>query len=412
MIRSEKIIVKKDEVIDKWLQQATAIYDQSLYYLRQEYFQAEKEHRKPDYKNIKLYDLVKETEVWKNSDLDSNAKQYVIRNVSDNWFSFYKTCKAYWKDRSKFKGSPKLPRYLEKKNKSSVLIFDKSRLRQKDEEHNTLCLPKSKRKIQIPKYIKISSIKCITVSRYYGKLKLTISYEKEVEKRKLNQNSYLGIDIGVNNIVAITINNQNKSWIVKGGCIKSINQFYNKKLAEYKSILEKLNKKKTSKRIQRLNMKRKHKLDFEFHILSKKIVDLCVENDVGNIVIGHNKWWKQNINMGKRNNQNFSNIPFNDLIHKIQYKAEEVGINCLLTEESHTSKIDHLVNEEMKKQDSYLGKRVKRGLFKSSCGKILNADINGAIGILRKLKAFSDVELINLRDRGDVVSPLILKYKS
>ena len=116
--------------------------------------------------------------------------------------------------------------------------------------------------------------------------------------------------------------------------------------------------------------------------------------------------------MGKRNNQNFVEIPFNDLIHKIQYKSEEVGINCVTTEESYTSKIDHLANEEMKKQEVYSGKRVKRGLFKSSCGKVLNADVNGAIGILRKVKAFSDVDLINLRDRGDVVSPLILKYKS
>lgn len=95
----------------------------------------------------------------------------------------------------------------------------------------------------------------------------------------------------------------------------------------------------------------------------------------------------------------------------MQYKAEEVGISFILTEESYTSKIDHLANEEMKKQDNYLGKRIKRGLFQSSCGKILNADINGAIGILRKRNAFSNADLISLRDRGDVVSPLVLKYK-
>ena len=78
-----------------------------------------------------------------------------------------------------------------------------------------------------------------------------------------------------------------------------------------------------------------------------------------------------------------------------------------VTEESYTSKIDHLALEEMKKQESYLGKRLKRGLFKSSCGKILNADINGAIGIMRKKNAISDVQLMNLRDRGDVVAPLM-----
>lgn len=104
-------------------------------------------------------------------------------------------------------------------------------------------------------------------------------------------------------------------------------------------------------------------------------------------------------------------IPFNNLISKIQYKAEEVSIDFQVTEESYTSKIDHLICESLGKHDEYKGKRIKRGLFKSSCGKVLNADINGAIGILRKKNVFLDADLISLQDRGDVVSPLVLKYK-
>lgn len=318
MIRTEKMILRKTEEVDKWLSQATAIYDQALYYLRQEFFQSEKENRKPDYKKIKLYDLVKETESWKMSDLDVNAKQYVLRKVNDNRSSFYRACKSYWKDKSKFLGRPKIPGYLAKRNRSSVLIFDKTRLRHKDFENNTLSLPKSKYKIQIPKYIDIHSIKCITVKRYYGKVKLNISYEKEVKQKHPNRNNCLGIDIGVENIVSMTTNNQiNKSWIVKGGTVKSINQFYNKELSRIKSVLETVNKTKKSKRVQKLNMKRTHKMEYEFHCLSKKIVDLCVENDIGTIVIGHNKEWKQKANLGKMMNQKFVSIPFNDLIHKI-----------------------------------------------------------------------------------------------
>lgn len=158
-------------------------------------------------------------------------------------------------------------------------------------------------------------------------------------------------------------------------------------------------------------MKRNNKLEYEFHCLSKKIIDLCLENNIGNIVIGHNKNWKNKCDLGKKMNQKFIQIPFNSLIQKIQYKTEEVGISFVQTEESFTSKIDHLANEDMKKQDNYLGKRIKRGLFESSCNKILNADINGAIGILRKKNVFSDADLISLRNRGDVVSPLVLKYK-
>lgn len=413
MIHSEKMILRKTNEIDKWISQATSIYDQSLYYLRQEYFQAKKDNRKPDYKKIKLYELVKETTTWKNSDLDINAKQYIIRKVNNNWTLFYKACKSYWKDKSKFNGIPKIPKYLTKRNKSSILIFDKTRLRNKNTKENTLSLPKSKYKIQIPKYIDISSIKCITIKRFYGKVKLCISYVKgDTNQKKLNKSNFLGIDIGIENIVSITTNNQiNKSWIVKGGIIKSINQFYNKELANKKSILETINKAKTSKKIQKLHMKRNNMLDYEFHCLSKKIINLCLENDIGNIVIGHNKNWKNECNLGKKMNQKFIQIPFNDLINKIKYKAEEFGINVKTIEESYTSKVDHLVNEEMKKQENYKGKRIKRGLFKSSCNKILNADINGAIGILRKVNALSDVDLINLRDRGDVVSPLVLKYK-
>lgn len=151
--------------------------------------------------------------------------------------------------------------------------------------------------------MKTSNIKCITIKNYYGKVKLSISYEKEIKKQNLNKDKWLGIDIGVDNIAAITTDNQTKkSWIVKGGCVKSINQFYNKKLAKLKSELEKVNKAKTSRRLQRLNMKRQNKLEYEFHCLSKKIIQLCIENDIGNIVIGHNKNWKQDCNLGKRTN--------------------------------------------------------------------------------------------------------------
>jgi len=358
-----------------------------------------------------LYRLVKETESWKSTDLDVNAKQYVIRKVNDNWKSFYKACKSYWKDKSKFLGMPKIPKYL-KNGRTAVLVFDKTRLRHKDPKNNTLRLPKSAYDIKFPEYLDISRIKCITAKSFYGKVKLGISYEKDITQQNLDKSKYLGIDIGVDNIVAITTDNQTKkSWIVKGGSVKSINQFYNKRLASMKSVLETVNKRKSSKRLQRLNMKRCNQIEYEFHCISKTVIGLCVADGIGNIVIGHNKNWKQKSNMGRKTNQSFVQIPFNSLIQKIQYKAEEVGIAVHVTEESYTSKTDHLANEEMGKKDEYLGSRTRRGLFRSSTGKVLNADVNGAIGILRKKNVFSDADLVSLRDRGDVVSPTVLKYK-
>lgn len=144
------------------------------------------------------------------------------------------------------------------------------------------------------------------------------------------------------------------------------------------------------------------------HNASKRIIDLCLKNDISNIVIGHNKRWKQEVTIGKKNNQNFVSIPFNMFIEQLQYKGKLSGISVIVTEESYTSKTDHFVKEPMRHLEKRQGKRIKRGLFKSSIGKVLNADINGAIGIMRKVNAISDVQLMNLRDRGDVVSPLHL----
>lgn len=220
----------------------------------------------------------------------------------------------------------------------------------------------------------------------------------------------MGIDLGVNNLCAITANDKPFSYVINGRPLKSMNQFYNKKLAELKSKLDVCNKGQyTSKSIQRLNEKRHNKIMNYLHNTSRAIINLCLENKIENIIIGHNKQWKTGCNMSKANNQNFVQIPFNTLINQLQYKSQEyTDLYVAIVEESYTSKIDHLVFEDMKHQEQYLGKRTKRGQFKSSTGKVLNADINGAIGILRKGNAITDDQLLVLRDRGDVVSPVVL----
>ena len=160
-----------------------------------------------------------------------------------------------------------------------------------------------------------------------------------------------------------------------------------------------------SKRINKLTLKRNCKMSDYMHKTSRFIINYCIENRIETIVIGNNKDWKQNCNMGKRNNQNFVSIPFEKLISQIQYKSEEVGIKVIITEESYTSKIDHYAGEEMCYHDTYLGKRIKRGLFRSRTGKILNADLNGAIGILRKVSDESFKRIVSI---GAVETPTIV----
>jgi putative transposase len=160
----------------------------------------------------------------------------------------------------------------------------------------------------------------------------------------------------------------------------------------------------TSNRIDKLTLKRNNKVTDYLHKTSRFIINYCIENKIGNIVIGNNKDWKQEVNLGKRNNQNFVSIPYEKLIQQIQYKAELVGIKVIITEESYTSKVDHLANEELCKHETYLGKRIKRGLFQSSIKKLINADVNGAIGILRK--EFSNFDFNQITNRGLAFNPV------
>ena len=196
--------------------------------------------------------------------------------------------------------------------------------------------------------------------------------------------------------------------LVKSTPVKSINQFFNKRLADTKSVLMKTNNKHWSKRLSLLALKRNLKIEDYFHKVSRSLIDLALQFGIGTIVVGHNKGWKQEVNLGKKTNQNFVSVPFNRLIQMLVYKAEEFGIEVNVVEESYTSKIDHLAGEPMGRKDSYLGNRKKRGLFQSSVGKLVNADINGAVGILRKV--VGDEFLGTLANRGDVFSPVKLNF--
>ena len=147
------------------------------------------------------------------------------------------------------------------------------------------------------------------------------------------------------------------------------------------------------------------------HNVSSMIRDYCLENGIGKVVVGHNEFWKQNADMNKKNNRLFCSIPHSEFIFKLKYKLDEVGIEFIEVEESYTSKCDHLAGEAMEHHSYYLGKRTKRGLFKSSTGKLMNADCNGAVGILRKSNVIQDSALSRLLDRGDVVSPCVLNVR-
>lgn len=220
-------------------------------------------------------------------------------------------------------------------------------------------------------------------------MKLFVKYLKEKEPSKICGEYSAGIDIGLNNLATVVTNNkQADNFIVNGKPLKAVNTFYNKRTAEIQSKIDTTKSNREKKRLQlerkKLARKRHFRIKHYLHETSKMIVTQLVSLGVQTLVIGKNTGWKQEINIGTKNNQNFTYIPHAKFIEMLKYKWEQAGGIVILQEESYTSKCSFLDSEQIKKHETYLGKRVKRGLFISSSGKELNADVNGAGNILRK----------------------------
>lgn len=206
---------------------------------------------------------------------------------------------------------------------------------------------------------------------------------KVIEKElKPDNGRYASIDLGLNNLATVS-SNVVKPFIINGRPLKSINQYYNKEVARLQSLLK--DNKRTSKRIYNITLKRNNKVKDYLHKSSKTIMNFLVSNNISTLVIGYNEEWKQNINLGRRNNQSFVNVPFYTFIKQLEYKCKLEGINVITTEESYTSKCSFLDSEPLRKHNVYKGKRIKRGLFKSAKGKFINVDLNGSLNILRKV---------------------------
>lgn len=244
--------------------------------------------------------------------------------------------------------------------------------------------------LPFPKHLEDVCIKQIEIRPLgYSSFELHFKYEekqvKQVATKK--QKKYLSIDLGLDNLVS-AISSEGDAFLISGKKLKAANQWYNKKVSKFRSQVDTekhlLKKFKLKDKIFNTTQRRKRFVKDYLHKVSFQIVQYCVSKKINNIVIGHNKSWKSEINIGRKNNQKFVQIPHSKLIEYIKYKAEQYGIDFNTTEESYTSKCDSLALETIEKHTKYLGRRVKRGLFVSSLGKALNADINAAINILRK----------------------------
>jgi putative transposase len=361
------------------------LYNKANFLVRQEFIKSSKEKEDGlreyaiylSYQDIRRI-LIKDINY---TSLPRKVSNQTLMLLDKNWKSFFKTIKDYSKNKNKYNGKPKLPNYKNKVDGRFITTYEEGAISKKDLKKGLLGLSGTNIKIPTRK-TNIKQCRIIPKNDYYV---IEIIYSVSEKEILCDNNRYCGVDLGLNNLAALSFNDKIvKPIIINGKPLKSINQYYNKEKSRLQSILEKRNKNKQSKRINKLINKRNNKINDYLHKSSRYIINHLVSNNVNTLIIGNNKEWKQEINIGKANNQNFVNIPHSTFIQMLEYKAKLVGINIIIREESYTSKCSFLDKEDVKKHDVYLGRRIKRGLFKSSNGRLINADLNGSYNIMRK----------------------------
>ena len=378
--------IPQTEQLVKLCKVSNNLYNQALYLFRQTL--------KNENKWLWYVDMDKLMKATPNLEGDINYKllkaqvsQQILKVLDKNVKAYCKAIKDFKVHPGKYKAMPQLPSFRKRgslfnlyyTNQSASIKEGKIRL-SKDLD---ITIP------QWEKYKKgIQNFQQVRILPSGKKLKVEIVYRYEVKDTVLDKSKFASIDLGIDNLAAMVTDKG--SILFSGKFLKSYNKHFNRQLAKLQSIKDKQGIRKATKRIQGLYEKRDRYFEDAFHKYSRMITDYLVENRTGNLVVGYNTGWKQSVNIGKRNNQKFVQIPFARLASYLKYKCEMAGIRFIENEESYTSKCDALAKEEIGKHDTYLGKRVKRGLFRSSTGKYINADVNGAVNILRKVVGESD----------------------
>lgn len=388
------------EVIHRAAFASKNLYNKALYVTRQAFFQDGSYLTYPT-----LYHTMKGEPEY--AALPRKVAQWVLKQVCTSWDS-YKGALAAWEvDPSKFLDRPRIPRYKHKQQGRNPLVYTTQALSQPALRNFLICpsglditVQTQQRDIQ-----RIQQVRIIPRKGFYV---VEVIYEREPTPTKVDPALHAGVDIGVNNLALLTSDKPGfVPRLVNGRPVKSINQFYNKRRAELQSRLGDAH---TSQRLERITVKRTQRIDWYLHTASRRIIDLLVAEGIGTLCIGKNPLWKQQASMGKRNNQNFVAVPHARFIEMLTYKAELVGIQVKITEESYTSKASFLDGDPLPIYDptqpmpTFSGRRVKRGLYRAADGRHINADVNGSFNVIRKVAPDAFAQ----GSRGCVVHPVRL----
>ncbi len=397
-------------VIDEAAFKSKNLYNAALYEMRQAFI-----HQGIHLSYQEMDKRLQPHEAYKA--LPAKVAQHVLKQVADAWKVFREAKASYEEDPSRFTGRPKLPKYKHKTEGRNILIYTIQALQG----------GQSKKGIQgkikpsgLPIEIKtqqkqINQVRIIPRNGYYV---VEVVYSKKPVQAHVDPSFCVAIDLGVTNLAAITSNRVGfVPRLVNGRKLKSINQWYNKRMKELKLCLPKEERDRVTKQMEQITTHRNRQVNHYLHAASKTVIDFLVKQGVGTIIVGKNPFWKQEAGMGRKNNQNFVQIPHARFIDMLTYKAELVGIQVEVQEESYTSKASFLdldpiptykPNDET--EYSFSGKRFGRRnrLYRTKDGKIICADVNGSYNILRKSKpdAFTHVDAKGIA--AYVVQPLRL----
>jgi putative transposase len=350
------------------------LYNAALYLTRQAYI---KDHTVVSYGDLDR--LLQPSEEYRA--LPAKVAQWVLKQVCLAWTSYFAACREWEINPEKFLGHPKLPKYLPKRGRNLLTYTIQA----------ISCHPKnagwivpSGLPIRVATKRQFDAVAQVRIVPHATHYTVEVIYEQPLTRADVDLRWVAGIDLGVNNLAAVTSNRPGFApFLINGRPLKALNQLYNKRRAHYQSLLPEGHY--ISHRLDRLADKRKRQVDSYLHVASRRIVDYLVQRHAGTLIIGKNDGWKQEVTMGKRNNQAFVFLPHARFIHMVTYKAQLVGIQVVLTEESYTSKCSFLDSEPLIHQFQYVGKRVKRGVFLTATGRRFNADVNGAYNMIVKV---------------------------
>ena len=382
MLVAERHIIKKGHrfwaEIDNLSWQSKNLYNSANYLIRQNFIYG---HGYLTYNQ--MASLMKKTEQYQA--LPAKVSQQVLRGLDRNWPSFFAASSEFKSHPDKFLVKPKIPSYKEPKKGRNLLVYTIQSLSKVGLRQGIVKL--SGTSIALPTRVeeRIAEVRIVPKCDCYV---IEVIYEKTEQLLAPNE-KIAALDLGIDNLMAVTSNQPDFiPLLINGRPLKSLNQFYNQRRAKLQSLLK--GNRQSSQRIRRLTRCRNQKVDDYLHQASRYLVNLLVDQEITTLVIGKNDGWKQEVNLGKVNNQKFVTIPHARLIEMISYKCQLAGISVILQEESYTSASNFLNDDplpvygQITEKPVFSGKRISRGLYRTDKGILVQSDVMGSYNILRK----------------------------